>query len=465
MMPDATMSWTVEAALYGWIPIVAILFASMPPARAVLASYVLGWLFLPMAQLEVLGFDWSKATAVPLVVFLAVAAFDGARLARFRFQAVDLPVVVLCAAPLFSSLANGLGWYDGVTAVTYQTIAWGLPYVTGRLYFATPEGTKKLAIAVLAGGLLYAPLCLWEIRMSPQLHAIVYGYHQHAWDQTLRSGGFRPMVFLQHGLMLGLWMCAASIAGFALWRSGAVKRVWGLPLAWAVPGLIVVTVLCKSFGAIVLMLLGIAALLAMRHVRTALPMLVLVAIPPAYVVVRAIGGWTGEEMVALTREVSADRASSLDYRIESEERLRAKAAERPVFGWGGWGRSLTRRSTDPYDRNPVTIDSLWILVYGKNGVVGLASLLLVFLVPIVHLWRRCPPQRWAHPLAAAPWGLALVLSLFALDSMVNAMLNPVYVLVAGALAGFAVARAKAPVAARASSPPHDRRRLIGATTR
>src|SRR5262249_29625198 len=91
LAPVGSMSWTVPAALYGWVAVGAALFAAFPPARAVLVAYVVGWLFLPMAELEVLGFDWSKATAVPLVVFLAVVAFDGARLARLRFIAPDLP--------------------------------------------------------------------------------------------------------------------------------------------------------------------------------------------------------------------------------------------------------------------------------------------------------------------------------------------------------------------------------------
>ena len=37
---------------------------------------------------------------------------------------------------------------------------------------------------LLIGGLIYIPFCLFEIKMSPQLHKWVYGYHQHAFDQN-----------------------------------------------------------------------------------------------------------------------------------------------------------------------------------------------------------------------------------------------------------------------------------------
>jgi type IV secretory pathway VirB3-like protein len=97
--------------------------------------------------------------------------------------------------------------------------------------------------------------------MSPQLHTWLYGIHQHDWMQALRSGGYRPTVFMQHGLMVGLWMGAASIVGLALWSSGALRRLWGIPLSLVVPILIATTLLSKSFGAIALLLVGALVLL------------------------------------------------------------------------------------------------------------------------------------------------------------------------------------------------------------
>src|SRR6185436_10008382 len=138
------------------------------------------------------------------------------------------------------------------------------PYLMGRLYFATPDGLRSLAVGLFAAGVIYAPLCLWEIRMSPQLHAWFYGVHQHEWVQTLRGGGYRPMVFMHHGLMLGLWMTAASIVGIVLWRAEVVRKVLGVPLPIAVPMLLVTTVFCKSFGSLALLCLGVAVLWSVR---------------------------------------------------------------------------------------------------------------------------------------------------------------------------------------------------------
>ncbi|MEO6711555.1 MAG: O-antigen ligase domain-containing protein, partial [Planctomycetota bacterium] len=325
------MSWTVPVALYGWIPLVVIAFATLSPLRAVLLSYFAGWMFLPVASIEALGFfDYSKSTAIPLTVFISIVAFDGQSLSRLRMSWLDLPIAVFCCVPLFTSLSNGLGWYDGVSASLYQSIIWGLPYLTGRLYFASPESAKELALAMLGAGVVYAPLCLWEIRMSPQLHATIYGFHQHEWVQTLRGGGFRPMVFMQHGLMVGLWMCAASVVGIALWMSGELRRFWGIPMALLVPALIATTVWCKSFGAVGLLLVGGLCLWTMRTWRISLPMLALVCIPAVYVSARVSGNWAGGEIVQSVARISEQRAASLEFRISAEERLRVRAAEKPL---------------------------------------------------------------------------------------------------------------------------------------
>jgi hypothetical protein len=450
------MNPSVAVALYAFVPLVAVLFAYLPASRAALASYLVGWLFLPVVDTEVFGFfDLSKGTAVPLIVFAAMLAFDSQRVFRFRLSLVDLPVAVFCLVPMASSVSNDLGTHDAFAAPMYQTIRWGLPYFTGRVYFSSVQGFQQIARGVLAGALIYVPLCLWEIRMSPQLHATLYGSHQHNFDQTLRGGGYRPMVFLDHGLMLGLWMGAASLIGLVLWRSGTLKKIGGIPVSLAVPVLVVTFVLCKSFGALVLFLIGMLVLWSARGWRSSLPMALLVCIPPAYVATRTVVGWSGSNLTALVAEVDQDRAQSLAFRMEAEEALRVKAAEQPLLGWGGFGRSFVRRFEDVRRSDTVVTDSLWIIVFGKYGFVGLAALLSSFLVPIVVLWRRCPPRTWWRPDAACAWALATVLTLYALDSLVNAMVNPLYFVIAGAVGGLALAPVRVPesrASARALSP-------------
>ena len=46
----------------------------------------------------------------------------------------DIPIVVWCFTPLASSLSNGLGVYDGLSACLSEIVLWGIPYYLGRVY-------------------------------------------------------------------------------------------------------------------------------------------------------------------------------------------------------------------------------------------------------------------------------------------------------------------------------------------
>src|SRR6202044_409173 len=103
--------------------------------------------------------------------------FDGRRWVTFRTRWFDLPVIVLCICPLISSLTNDLGLRDGIAEARYQTIVWGIPYLMGRIYLGDPAGLRALTLGIVLGGMLYVPFCLIELRMSPQLHRLLYGFH------------------------------------------------------------------------------------------------------------------------------------------------------------------------------------------------------------------------------------------------------------------------------------------------
>src|SRR5256885_7505918 len=95
-----------------------------------------------------------------------------------------------------------------------------------RDYKVTGVQTCALPIA----GVIYVPLCLFECAISPQLHFMTFGFYQHDFNQVIRMGGYRPMVFLQHGLAVGMLMTASSICGFWLWWTGSLKSLFGVPV-------------------------------------------------------------------------------------------------------------------------------------------------------------------------------------------------------------------------------------------
>jgi len=424
----------VAVTLFGWPFVLAALYLMAPAQRACIIGFLFAWLFLPIAEYQFEGFpEYNKMTATCAGTFLATLIFDPNRIVSFRPRWVDLPCLILCICPVASSLTNGLGLYDGLSESSRLVFVWGFPYFLGRIYFNDLRGLRELAIGIFIGGVVYVPLCWLELRLSPQLHNWVYGYHQHGFVQTLRYGGYRPMVFLQHGLMVGMWMTTASLIGVALWATGSLRSFRGVPI-WIFAGLVMVTaVLCKSTAALVLLVMGLGGMIATRYLRNSLPLIAIASVYILYVALRASDIWSGYALVTASEKVfGAERARSLQVRVVNENALVRRAKQRPLFGWGGWGRS---RITDARGRDISVTDSQWIIRYGKNGLLGLLATAAVVLIPVFLIPWRIPPSLWFHPAVVAVPVMGFVLALWMIDNTVNDMFNPIYVLVAGGLAG------------------------------
>lgn len=445
------MGFLVPFTLFGWIPFVILLFAFLPPRRAVVTAFLLAWLFLPMAGYEVPGLpDYTKMSATTAGVLLGAAIFDADRLLGFRPRWIDIPMFAFCVSPFMSSYLNGLGMYDGVSEIVDQLVVWGLPYLIGRVYFSDLEGLRELALGLFIGGLIYVPLCLFEVRMSPQLHRWIYGFRQHSFYQNMRDGGYRPMVFMQHGLMVAMWMMATTLIGIWLWRSKTVRQVWNVPIYLIVPAMLLTLYLCKSRYAILLMVAGATALYAVAWTRLRVLVVLMLMIPPVYMFARSEQIVTGDVMIETARSVfNADRAQSLEYRITNENLLAEHAMKKPWFGYGGWGGS---RLTDEYGKELVT-DSLWIITLGKYGWVGLAALTAMLLLPMLLVCYDWRAEFWTHPMVAPVVVLGMMVSLYMFDHLMNGMVNPIFMLACGAVgsAHFAV-----PLAARYAAPAPQR---------
>ena len=427
------MPWLATIVLVIWLPTVFFLFEKYSVVKAIVFAFVTGWLFLPPTQIPLPGFpDWSKMTATVISVLMCVCIKQPQRIFSLRPRWYDVPVAAYCVIPFIASVSNGLGAYDGLSAVLDELVRWGLPYLIGRAYLATPSGSRQLCLGIAVGGMLYVPLCLLEIRMSPQLKNWIYGFVGAVVDFGLRYGGYRPIVFLSTGLELGWWMCCASFAAYLLWRSGAVKRVDNYPMSTLTIILCLTAVACKSTGALLQIFVGFGLVFGSRFLKSSILVWVLMAIGPAYCIARPLGYFTGERVISLAESLfGPERAQSLGYRFEQEEILIRSAIQRPAFGWA---RSGGFNPPDASGKAAIT-DGLWIIVFGWMGFAGLAALNGMLLIPTgLFLWRY-PPRTWFEPDIAPLVTLAIILPLFMVDNLSNAMLNPIYALAMGSVAG------------------------------
>ena len=447
-------------ALILW-PVAAVaLYRRMPLERAVIWSILGPYLFLP----PVVAIDFplipqlDKVSIPNASAFLILTLMLGHRIPLLpRSGLAKVLVVLFLATPVASVLTNGDAIYFVSTFLpglrTHDTIATIIsqlitltPFLLGRRFLASETAPRELLVALVAAGLLYSIPMLIEIRLSPQLNTWIYGFFQHDFSQMMRGGGFRPIVFLYHGLWVAFLTFMTAVAAAALWRwpprPGEGARYF-LATGW----LALLLLLCKSAAAL---LYGLAAIPMARfmgirgQIRVA-ALLGLVAI--SYPLLRGAGLVPVEGIVAQASAVSPERGRSVAFRFQNEEALLDHAAQRPFFGWGPWGRN---QLYDAFGKMISVTDGRWIIVIGMFGWSGYLAEFGLLALPLFLLARRSlGAGAETIPPHAAP--LALILGFNLLDMLPNATLIPFTWLIAGALLGLCEER----VAARAPLAPEE----------
>ena len=429
------MSLLVPIMLFGWVPLAIAMFLEFKPHHAVLCIVIGGWLFLPMATYNLPSLPpYTKNTAIAIGLIIGGLLFGQRQTSLLQWRTYDLPMGMYCLSPIFTSLSNGLGLYDGISGALFQIVVWGVPYLAGRIYFRNSEQLRDLCIGIIIGGLLYAPLCLYEVRMSPQLSNIFYGFFPHSFSQHMRYGGFRPIVFMQHGLMVALWMALTSTVAYWFWRERELMRIKGFlfSMPFLVAILVVVTVLCKSANGLFSLILGVCFYHFFKRFRSNLPIILLLLSIPVYIGLRSTDSVSVDTVKYLARTiVDEERVESLGVRLTQENLFSQKAWERPLLGWGGYLRGWPV-DPDTEEKLIKMIDSTWLITFNTYGLVGLVSL---FVAMLQGPWRtlRLTANRRSDGNAMIPILISFIIVLFMIDALFNGMVNPVFILSSGAV--------------------------------
>ncbi|PZX13458.1 hypothetical protein LX81_03242 [Palleronia aestuarii] len=469
-------------ALIAWPVVALLLFARLPLREALVWSILLAYLFLP----ETVSFNFpgipafDKWSIPACTLILAVLIYDktppgrGAASAAgqaSRGQGVTLLFRVLMGclllSPVLTVLANsdpvgvgggrvlsGLRPWD-IGNVIAENLALLVPYFMARRYLATPEAHRILLRALLAAGLAYSLLVLVEVRLSPQLNRWVYGFYQHSFAQHVRGGSYRPMVFLQHGLWVGFFLLSVVLASGGLYRHLRAKRdPKALRILLSGLWMMGVLMISRNLGATGLAFLFAPVILFLGgrwQIRLAALVALLFVLYPA---VRQSGLVPTERITAITRAISEDRAQSFQFRLNNEDQLLERALERPVTGWGKWGRNRV------YNEDGIDVsvtDGIWVIVLGTSGWFGYIAFFGLLALPVILLPGRLKGQPVPFETAA----LAIVMAANFLYMVPNSTLTPLGWMMAGALAGFVQferARQEDPET-EAAAPPDGRRRL------
>jgi O-antigen ligase len=273
-------------------------------------------------------------------------------------------------------------------------------------------------------------LVLIELRFSPQLDTWVYGYMQHTWLQVVRDGGYRPMVFMEHGLAVALFMATATLCMFGLARTKEkIGGVSALPIA-AVMALVVA--LSHSLGAFAfLLVLGplIWFMPPRLQLRAAAGMGLLVMLYP---MLRAYDWFPTTSVIDMAMGISEDRGWSLAFRFENEDIVLRRAFERPFFGWGGFDRIFIfdKESGDEVS----TLDGAWIIIYAQGGLLGFLSKFGLLIWPVYRAFKRVRRVRDRNDKVMLAT-VGVVAAMVAVDLLPNGLFTYFPFLLSGALLG------------------------------
>ncbi|RLJ36205.1 hypothetical protein BCF46_3895 [Litoreibacter meonggei] len=445
-------------ALFSWPVVVFILFARLKATDALIWSILGGYLLLPVRTLynpPILP-TLDKSSVPAIAAMLAVAVWLGQQSKAVRtgaqgngaqtFQgSVILPgwlpgstimrilLLVLILGTFATVLNNsvpqiygpkisrGLRPFDAFSD-TLTALTMLLPFFLGRKILAHPDAHKDILRIVCLAGLAYSLLALLEVRISPQLSKMLYGYHPGGWLQNLRGGGYRPTVFLAHGLFVGLFFSTAVLCALGYKRLGYKRYLWAM--LW----LLMTLVLVKSLGALIIALLLMPLVLIATPRMQMLVSSIITICFLSYPVLRTSGWVPVDALVSFAAKIDDRRAGSLSFRFENEDILLERAAQKPVFGWGGWSRS---RVFDEKGRDISITDGTWIIKLGVGGWVKYITEFGLLTLSVLLLTFR----KRRYEVALSTSLLCVVLAGNLIDLIPNSGLTPLSWLIAGALAG------------------------------
>mgnify|MGYP007055198211 CR=1 FL=1 len=357
-------------------------------------------------------------------------------LGKIKYLVILFIIVPFITAWLNSDAINiggrflpGLTYYDGLSTVVNQFLII-TPFFIGRQFFKTYEHQLLMFKTLVVAGLFYSIFMLFEIRMSPQLHTWIYGYFPHSFGQQMRFGGFRPVVFMGHGLLVSFFTAVVLLSAAALWKAREKVRNFSSPIVNYY--LLGVLVLCKSVAAL---FYGVFAFIVIKNIKPNSQhkiAIALVCLAMLYPMLSIMKIFPHQALTGIAESIDPDRAQSLEFRFDNEEKLLDKAKEQLFFGWGGWGRN--RIYDDDSGKDISVTDGGWIITFGQFGLLGFIAEFGLLVITVFRA-RKASELLQGKSEKTILAAHTLLVSIVVVDQLPNASLAPWLWLITGVLLG------------------------------
>jgi len=381
---------------------------SMPVLSALLGCWLI--------KKQPIKYFSNKGLTQVLVVLLFVGTFVTANLNSDSFV-------------VGGRVLPGLTLHDAISAVigVFLEIT---PFFIGKQFFRTYKQQLLMFKFLVVAGLLYSIPMLFEIRMSPQLHTWIYGYFPHSFAQQARDGGFRPVVFMGHGLWVAFFSACVVLAAVTLFM--VREKIGKFKLLIPSYYLLIVLILCKSKAALLYGLFAFFIIKKASYKTQIRAAILLMAITLLYPTMSIIDVFPHEKILEISSSLMGEeRTGSLRFRFDNEEILLNHAREKFFFGWGGWGRN---RIYDETGADISVTDGRWIATFGVSGFVGFIAQFGLLGISILSARKGLKVLKGKQEKSVLV-SHALLVGVIMIDQLPNASLAPWLWLLAGVLLG------------------------------
>lgn len=443
-----------------WIPISAIFFSQKAPHKAAFLAVIWGTMWLP----ELVAVNLPVLPPIDKHVLVGLCAFVGMFLtSKERWQKMRLlrgmqgfffifvigNIGTAFTNPESFTFGGALAWEGGprfpiveipplpqkeAIAMTIQDFfMYVMPLGAGQMMVQSREDAIVFLKSFVFACLVYVPLMLWEGAMSPQLHRQVYGYYALNFAHNVRGDGYKPVIMMRSGLGVAMFEFVGLCGAILLAR--IKQRITpSIPAGLAAVAILFALAVSRNVAVVVYAAAAIPVLWMMSARTQARIGLVLGIVFLTFPITRAKGWFPADEIVQMATDMAGpDRASSLAFRFENEDILLEHTQEKPIFGWGSYGRN---RRYDPETGMDISVtDGEWAIHYSVRGAFGAVGWFWLVALPI--LWGSRMIKRVRDPTDRLVLGaMMLTHSINAADLLPNSSFTIVPFVYSGVMAGY-----------------------------
>lgn len=300
-----------------------------------------------------------------------------------------------------------------LTSLLFVLVVFGVFFVVRQL-LTSPAVVRTVLRTLVVSGALLSVLAAIEVKLRKNVFDIVFAHlpiltQVHDASPRLRGGHFRAIVSAEQAIPAGvLFAMILPLGVYLLFRDGGPtgRRQW----LWLCCTVLLVLGIASTLSRTPLLMMAVMVLLglvlrprAMLRLAPLVPVLLVLALVGAPSSVKTLYQYIFPKGGLVAQQTGVEGSSRSTGRLTDLKQGLKADLHHPVVGQG-FGTLIV---TGPHINAPIT-DNTYLDRFTETGLIGLVSLLAVYVVPARRLWRLARSDPGPDGDLAAAVSLAVV---------------------------------------------------------